>query len=64
MSDAQTSSGNGKDLLQIHASIGWVGKNHTHLRTYDTCVVTKIGVGVRWPFMFVSLQECENNLTG
>jgi hypothetical protein len=43
----QKSSGNGKDLLQIHVSIRWVGRNHTHLSRYNTCAVTQIGVGVR-----------------
>ena len=41
---SQKSSGNGKDLLQIHVSTTWVGRNHTPVRRYNTCVVTQIGV--------------------
>ena len=43
----QKSSGNGKDLLQIHVSTSWVGRNHTPVRRYYTCAVTQIGVGSR-----------------
>jgi len=43
----QKSSGNGKNLLQIHVSTSWVGRNHTHARRYYTCAVTQIGVRVR-----------------
>ena len=49
VSDAQKSSGNGKDLPQIHVFIRWVGRNHTHLRRYYTRAVTKIGMRVRKP---------------
>ena len=41
---SQKSSGNGKDLLQIHASKTWVGRNHTPIRRYYTCGVTQIGL--------------------
>ena len=40
----QKSSGNGKDLLQIHVSTTWVGRNHTPVCRYNTCGVTQIGV--------------------
>ena len=40
----QKSSGNGKDLLHLHVSTRWVGRNHTHLRRYYTCAVTQIGM--------------------
>ena len=38
----QKSSGNRKDLLQIHISIRLVGRNHTHLRRYYKCAVIQI----------------------
>ena len=41
----QKSSGYGKDLLQIHVSTTWVGRNHTRVRRYYTCGVTQIGEG-------------------
>ena len=41
---SQKSSGNGKDLLQMHVSTRWVGRNHTPVRRYNTCAVTQIGV--------------------
>jgi len=41
----QKSFGNGKDLLHIHVSTAWVGRNHTAVRRYYTCAVTQIGVG-------------------
>ena len=44
---AQKSSGNGKDLLQIHVFTTGVGRNHTPVRRYNTCAVTQIGVTVR-----------------
>jgi hypothetical protein len=39
----QKSSGNGKDLIQIHVSTTWVGRDHTPVRRYYTCAVTQIG---------------------
>ena len=38
----QKSSGNLKDLLQIHVSTTWVGRNHTPVRRYNTCGFTQI----------------------
>ena len=43
----QKSSGNGKDLLQIHVSTSWVGRDYTPVRKYYTCAVTQIGMGSR-----------------
>ena len=43
---SQKSSGNGKDLLQIHVPTAWVGRNHTPVLRYYTCAVTQIGGGV------------------
>ena len=44
---SQKSSGNRKDLLQIQVPTTWVGRNHTRVRRYYTCVVTQIGVWSR-----------------
>ena len=44
---AQKSSGNGKDLLQIHVSTRWVGRSYTPVRRYYTYAVTQIDVGSR-----------------
>ena len=52
---SQKSSGNGKDLLQRHVSTTWVGRSHTHLRRYNTCAVTQIGVGSRDVFVHLAL---------
>ena len=43
----QKSSGNGKDLLQIHASTTWVGKNHNPVGRYFTSAVARIEVSDR-----------------
>ena len=49
VSNAQKSSGNEKDLLQIHVSTTWVGRSLTPVRRHYTCAVTKIGVWIRQP---------------
>ena len=40
----QKSSGNGKDLLQIHVSTTWIGRNHTPVGRYYTSAVKQIGL--------------------
>ena len=45
----QKSSGNGKDLIQIHVSTTLVGRNHVRVRRYYTFGVTQIGLQDRGP---------------
>ena len=44
---SQKSSGNGKDLLQIHVSTTLVGKSHTPVGRYFTSAVARIEVSDR-----------------
>jgi len=40
----QKSSGNGKNLIQLHVSIRWVGMNHPRCLRIYTQAVTQIGL--------------------